>query len=71
MALGFLFAFFAGAAQPVSTLVFGEITNAFQKWGAQSAPGVLISTDDLLQKVSRGSIFFIIIAGKCLSLSKA
>jgi ATP-binding cassette subfamily B (MDR/TAP) protein 1 len=62
MAIGVLCAIISGSAQPLSTLVFGELTNVFVDWQRQASVGALVSQADLLASVSKGASYFLILA---------
>ena len=62
MSIGILFCFISGAAQPLTTLIFKDITNAMQQWDMQSFPGQLITENEFQRQVARGSVFFVILA---------
>ena len=58
--LGLFFAVLAGAAFPLTTIVFGQLINLFSLW--QSAPGKYVSAHDLVSQVSSNTLFFIYLA---------
>lgn len=62
MAIGIVCAMISGSAQPLSTLVFGELTNVFVDWQRQPSVGALVSQADLLASVSKGASYFLILA---------
>ncbi|KAH6563599.1 hypothetical protein BASA62_008434 [Batrachochytrium salamandrivorans] len=60
MALGLFMAFLAGAAFPLTTVVFGELINTFGKW--QIRPGFYVTAEELVSEVSSKTIFFLYLA---------
>lgn len=62
MVMGLFCAALAGAAFPLTTVVFGQLIDTFGKWEAQPMPGVLISAETLTAIVSENTVYFLYLA---------
>ncbi|KAL2911614.1 hypothetical protein HK105_208915 [Polyrhizophydium stewartii] len=62
MAVGLVAAFAAGAAFPLTTVIFGDLVDTFGRWTLQTYPGQFVTADQLADQVASKVIYFVYLA---------